>query len=252
VLPGETEQVVVCVTSYPERIDLAWCALWSLLLQTYPSRVVLVLSLEEFQGDTKLPSSLELLKKKGLEIMWTTRNCGCHNKIQPMKALHQHAVLVTADDDTFYPRWWLRRLMSAHASRPRQILAHRARRVRIGDDGSIAPYLRWGPARLATPSARVFPTAVGGVLYPPRSLPDVAFDTDLALRLSETNDDIWLWAMRLLAGTPARPVSNEFRRFDTVPGTQSTNLRTLNIRGGKNDEYIARVTSYFDLLGEIK
>jgi hypothetical protein len=103
-----------------------------------------------------------------------------------------------------------------------------------------------------TPSSRVFPTAVGGVLYPPGSLPDVAFDADLALQLSPTNDDVWLWAMRLLAGTPAGTVTDEFQRFNTVPGTQSSALRTVNIRGGKNDEYLTQMLSYFDLESAIR
>ena len=243
--PQNTD-VIVSLTSYPRRIGVAWQAIGSLLRQTFPSRVVLVLSLEEFP-DRLLPRRLDRLKMHGLEIMWVARNSRSYKKLLPLRAAEPTAVIVTADDDTYYPRWWLSALMQEHERRPGHVLAHRARKISLRQDGRPCPYVQWGPATMATPSKRVFATGCGGILYPPEALPDVTLDEELALRLCPTNDDVWFWAMTLLGNTQRAAVSDTFRNFIGIPRSQAEALFDVNVREGQNDVQIGRVLDHFGL-----
>jgi len=238
--------VIVSLTSHPRRIGLAWKAIRSLLLQTYSSRVVLVLSLEEFP-DRMLPSRLDRLQSNGLEIVWVAGNSRSYQKLLPIRAREPAAIVVTADDDVFYPRWWLSELMRAHGEHPESVLAHRAKEVCLADSGRLCPYVQWGHATTKTPSKRVFATAHGGILYPPHALPDIALDEKLAMRLSPTADDVWFWAMGLLAEAQVAVVSDRFREFITVPGSHDSGLFHMNVFDNQNDAQLERVLDHFGL-----
>jgi hypothetical protein len=206
--------------------------------------VLLVLSRQEFGA---IPPPLRVLVKWGLEIVWTSDNLRSYKKLLPAREKYPNATIITADDDVIYPRWWLRRLMEAHVARPTHILAYRANEIRLGPDGEPLPYLQWTHPTLATPSYLIFPTGVGGVLYPPRSLPALAGDGQLAMKLCPTADDVWFRVMALRAGTPVGVVDNHFHEFVAVRGTQAFGLQTTNVGGAQNDTQLARCLEHFGL-----
>jgi hypothetical protein len=245
---SRTHEVRVSVTSHPGRIRVAWLAVRSLLLQSVRCRVLLILSRDEFPV-TRLPRRLEHLTSKGLEVIWVDGNAKCHQKIMP--ARDRSSIVVTADDDVLYPSWWLATLLHTHREKPDHIVAHRAREV-VTDGVMLAPYATWGPANVATPNDRIFPTTVGGVLYPPGSLPDVAFNVDLALKLCPTADDVWLWAVGLLARTPVSFATEKFQQFSGVRRAQgSLALNRMNVLGGQNDVQLKAVLDHFDLWSRV-
>ena len=244
-------RVIVSLTSYPQRIGTATQAVRALLLQSYrASRVVLVLSRPEF-ADTQLPRSLERLKKWGLEILWVDDNPRSYKKLLPVLAQEPEAIIVTADDDVLYPHWWLKRLMQAHRERPTHILAYRANEVILTSEGLPRPYLEWRHPCLATRSELVFPTGMGGVLYPPHSLHPIALNARLALDLCPTADDVWFRVMALAAGSPVGVVSDHFYEFPTVCGTQRAALRDVNVGENQNDVQFSRCLVHFELLGAL-
>jgi hypothetical protein len=239
--------VIVSLTSYPARLDAAVLAIRSLLRQSEPAgRVVLTLSRAELD-EPRLPSRLTALQTQGLELIWVDQDIRSYKKLVPILQHEPGAVIVTADDDTLYPRWWLARLLDAHRERPGTILAHRAHEIRVAADGQPLPYLQWGHASLATPSEHVFPTGAGGILYPPGSLSDEALDTELALELCPTADDIWFWMAGRLAGTARGVVSDRFREFPTIRGSQRAALMEVNVQGAQNDAQLTRSLEHFGL-----
>ena len=238
---------IVSLTSHPARIEAAWPALRSVLRQSRPAaRVILVLSTAEFE-DRRLPPRVAALEHDGLEVMWVEQDARSYLKLVPVLAAEPEAVIVTADDDMLYPGWWLERLLAAHRERPGTILAHRAHRIRLRADGRPLPYLEWGHARLETPSERVFPTGVGGVLYPPGSLSDVALDTELALSLAPTADDIWFWIAGRVAGSSRGVVSDRFQEFAMVRGSHRDALMDVNVAAAQNDLQLERCLAHFGL-----
>lgn len=202
------EDVTVSLTSTSRRIRHVAAVVRSLLEQDAPAaRVVLWLSREPFLMDrgvapADLPADLRGLEGSRFEIRWTA-NIGPYRKLVP--ALQAYGgTIVTADDDTLYPRDWLRGLLAMQAQTPGAVCCYRARRMLADCRGGFAPYWRWPRLHSQTPRADCLPIGKDGVLYPPGALhPDVT-DARRFLALAPTADDIWFKAMALRAGTPAR------------------------------------------------
>ena len=251
---GGAGEVVVSLTTYPGRVYDVHFAVHSLLSQTMlPDRLVLWLSEDEFprrEGD--LPEELLSLRRRGLEIRFVSGNARAYKKLLPALAAFPDAVVVTADDDIYYPPDWLKTLLVARARRHDAIWAARVRRVSLP-----GPYLSWpvlGDGAEPAPPATLFPTGCGGVLYPPGSLDSRVSDEAAALRLAPSNDDIWLWAMGALRGTPvgACPEAMPILRF-TNPAREAGRTddgRLIDVNKVANDTQIAAVLAAFPDLRE--
>lgn len=113
-----------------------------------------------------------------------------------------HSVIVTADDDMFYPKDWLKILYDSYQAEPQYIHCHRAHLMVKAPDGKLKKYRDWklrSPG-IQGPSPLLFPTGIGGVLYPPGFLHKEVFNEAVFMRICPTGDDIWLKAMSLLKG----------------------------------------------------
>jgi hypothetical protein len=163
-----------------------------------------------------LPRRLLDLQHLGLTIRWC-EDIKSYKKLVPALREFPDDVIVTADDDIYYPPEWLERLHRAYLLAPNQIHAHRAHRVSLADADSIQPYGRWQKnISSSEASFTVFPTTGGGVLYPPSSLhPDVR-DEATFLRLAPHADDLWFWVMALRQGTRLGVVERNIKHLTYV------------------------------------
>lgn len=245
------EDVVVSLTTYPARIAIVWKTLETLYRQSVkPGVVVLVLSREEFPNE-KLPDSVLKYKAQGLRIIFVEGNNRSYKKLIPTLQEFPDNIIVTADDDVLYPSSWLGDLITAHRERPGHIIGHRGT-VISGEGKSVDPYVTWPQANTQSSSSRVFLTGMGGILYPPSSLPiDTTSNMELAMRLAPTADDIWFKAMALFAGTTVSKVSDSLGDFMTVRAAQRTSLREVNVSQHQNDSQFRAVMDYFDLWGNL-
>ena len=130
-----------------------------------PSRLMLYLDVEE---DVLHPNkALERLKKRGLEIH-LAENLGPHTKVQwwIQNAPDFSRPHIIVDDDIFYPKWWLKRMLEAAKQEPTSIMAYRAHRIVLTDDKKgLTPYTSWPPA-IKGPSLLNLATGCSGVLLP--------------------------------------------------------------------------------------
>jgi hypothetical protein len=245
---GPRAPVVVSMTSHPGRISLVHHALRSVMAQSRrPEQVVLVLADEVFTR-RETPASVLRLRRAGLEILWTARNTGSYKKLLPPLEAFPDAMVVTADDDVLYPRWWLERLTTRTVERPGCILGHRGTEIGF-NEGELTPYVTWPAASRTTRSRRLFLTGNGGVAYPPGSLAPEVQDVELALELCPTADDIWFKAMALMKGSEVALVGNKPRDFPSTRGSEGpTSLVHVNVAGGKNDVQMRTVLSHFGLI----
>ena len=98
----------VSMTTYGQRLKDAHIAIETIAKGTVlPSRFMLYLDVEE---DVLRPTeALKRLKKRGLEIH-LAENLGPHTKIQwwIQNAPDFSRPHIVADDDIFYPKWWLK------------------------------------------------------------------------------------------------------------------------------------------------
>lgn len=234
-LPGE---LIVSLTSYPKRFGNLDLTLKSLLRQNIPAdRILLWIA----HADRELlPAVVRRLNGKGVEI------CVCadtrqYKKLVPALAAFPDAVIVTADDDVFYPPEWLAELVRAYQPAQPTIVCHRAHRLSFESDGSIAPYRSWTwdvqDEAARRPSTDLLPTGVAGVLYPPASLSPDVLDVAAFMKLAPSNDDLWFYWMARKRGTRVRKVGGVFA-LECWPGSQDEALFDVNGSGG-NDQQIA-------------
>jgi len=234
---GLDTPLIVSLTSYPSRYATLVHTLRALLRQTVRPDMT-ILWIEKDHQD-QLPSEILDLKTRGLSI-GTGEKIRSYNKIIPVLREYPGATIVTADDDIYYPRTWLEKLVAARQQDAEcQVLCHRGHRIALDGDGVPSPYKQWQrPAKLPEQSRLIFPTGVMGVMYGPDAFhPDMA-RSDLFTELSPTTDDVWLYWMTRLRGHDARKIESDIRIVEW-PGSQATNLRLGNIHESGNDNAIA-------------
>ncbi len=243
-------QIIVSLTSYPDRIyDIHYC-LYSLLNQNFkPDKLILWLSKEEFPNlEKNLPSRILKLKKHGLEIKWTEKNFGSYDKLIHCLKKYPNDIIVTADDDLFYPEDWLERLYETYDGE--NVIAHRAHLMSF-ESGSVKPYDQWEKLiENDEISVLNFPTTGGGILYPPNVFYKDVLNDEIFLKLSPYADDIWFWAMLVLNNRKVKVIKNGYKRLIYINPERELNLNgdgtlfSLN-KKGRNDEHLSALLEFY-------
>ena len=199
-------QIIVSLTSYEERFDDLTISVYSLLNQSVkPDRIILWLSDKLSLND--LPYDITRFIKNGLEIRFV-KDIGSYTKAIYAFKEFPNSIIVTADDDIYYPKDWLAKLYYSFITNPKDISVHRAHRIRL-ENKKIAPYETW-TKHVEEESARFdnFLTGVGGVLYPPNCFSNEVLRKDVFLTKAPFADDIWFWVMALVHNRKIRVVKN--------------------------------------------
>ena len=248
---GRDRKIIVNLTSFPERMyDIHYC-LYSLLNQSCrPDMLVLWLAEEEFPGKEKdIPSKVLKLRRNGLTIKWC-RNLHSYKKLIPALRAFPNDILVTADDDIFYPENWLESLYESYLGNPEFIHSHRAHRIKL-EDGRVAPYSAWEKCVADVfPSYLNFLTSGGGVLAVPGHFHRDMTEERLFRSLCPQGDDIWFWAMAVMNGTRVNVVKNPVNNITYINPEREFNLngeRTLfsQNKAGGNDKQLAAVLEHY-------
>lgn len=243
--PRPTPLVVSLTTTAGRLFHKADIAIATLLTQRFkPDRIVLWVP-EELR-DRGLPEGLRPLIANGLEVRYRP-DVGPHSKLVHALREFPGSIIVTADDDLFYPSDWLSSLHASYERAPEFIHCHRAHLMRTDAEGGLRGYYEWdlySPGYIG-PSHLLFPTGTAGVLYPPGSLADEVLDVEAFRRLCPTNDDIWFKAMALLKGTAAQKVAPRSREYRLIPGSQESQLMATNLE--TNDVQLRATFAAYDL-----
>ena len=228
------EQVIVSLTSFPERINIVTKTIKTLLTQTVkPDELILWLAPEQFPNREKdLPQELLELQKYGLTIDWY-KDIRSYKKIIPALKKYPEAVIITTDDDIYYAADTVETLYKSYLEHKNEIQAHRCDVLRV-ENGKIL----WAKTReLYQDKNRVKAsfknrlTGYGAVLYPPHCFYKDVCDENLIKKLLPTHDDIWLWAMAVLNGYKTRLVKGYSESIDYVEDSQQYGLCKINKKG---------------------
>ncbi|MES1199324.1 MAG: glycosyltransferase family 2 protein [Pseudomonadota bacterium] len=240
---GLPAPLIVSLTSFPPRFATLAPTLKCLLSQTIGADAVVLWIAHDDAG--RLPVEVKRLVAHGLAIRMCddTRS---FKKIIPALDAYPDAFIVTADDDVFYPSDWLEGFVRAYDPTRREIICRRAHMIRMRADGVPLPYRAWTydvAEELASPL--LFPTGVGGVLFPPHALNADARDRAAFTRLCPNADDIWLYWMARRAGCNVRRIGAR-RAMITWPRSQGFSLQASNATwGGANDAQIANMIAHY-------
>lgn len=241
--------VIVSLTSYDERFSDLEITLYSLVNQKIkPDRIILWLDKERYTLNN-LPYIITKYLKNGLEIRFV-EDIRSYTKIYYALKEFLDSIIVTADDDIFYPKYWLERLYYSYISNPQNIHCHRAHRL-ILENQEIMPYETW-IKHAKEESARFdnFLTGVGGVLYPPNCFSSEVLRKDIFLKYAPTADDIWLWIMAVVNNRKIRIVKNHIKTLtcvDLIGQLGIKNKKTLysiNSKGA-NDKQLKSLLDFY-------
>jgi len=246
------KQLIVSFTSYPLRMNELHYTIYSLVNQELkPDKLLLWLSYEEFPNlEDDIPESVLRFKDHGLEIRWCN-NIYSYKKLIPTLSEYPNDIIVTVDDDVFYPRNWLKKLFETHTKNPKEIIVHRARNMKLIDNYMFKEYTSWDLIKEESEhSYLTFMTGAGGILYPPESLHEYVFNQEQFLDLCRYGDDIWFWAMAILNRTKFKVVDDPFYDLIYINPAREVHLikeETLwsNNRQGSNDRQLKAVIKHF-------
>ncbi len=251
-------QLIVSLTSFPQRMkDIHYC-LHSLLCQTLkPNKLILWLAEEQFPNKEKdLPKKVLKLKQRGLSIEWC-KDTKSYKKLIPALKKYPDDIIVTADDDIYYPNDWLEKLYNAYLDDNQSIHSHRVHKITFDFDKNINSYTKWEQCiKYQNKSFLNFSTGSGGILYPPHCLYKDILDETLFLKLVPNADDIWFWAMAVLNGTQTHIVKNNMEELVYINPERElglTNEITLfkkNGIDGGNDTQIRNLIKYYPQIME--
>ncbi|MCL2048560.1 MAG: glycosyltransferase family 2 protein [Defluviitaleaceae bacterium] len=231
-------ELVVSFTTFPARIDCAAYVADSMLRQTLkPDRVILNLAECECPPD-KLPQEYANLQARGLTLNFT-ENLGPHKKYLFAMRDFPDSIVVTVDDDVFYPENLLETLFKSYRLEPSCVSAIRAHRM-LFKKKRLLPYNSWAHESFYSeiPQYDLFATGVGGVLYPPKCMHEDLFDIEAIKKVALAADDVWLKFMQLKKQTPVVVASLKKTRLLYVPSSQEVSLWSENRDNNRNDRII--------------
>lgn len=237
-----TSDVVVSMTTFPERLECATLAMECVLRQRCRMKaVVLVLSREQF-SEEQLPRSLRRLRRRGVTLLFDAGDRRSFKKLLPTMERFPEDRIITFDDDCLYPKDWVAKLVEHSDRWPGAVIGHFGREMSIDEDGGL--HHAWEKAGPSTDPQRLFLIGCAGILYPPHSLAAIAFDRAVAAATCPTEDDSWFFGCSVLAGTERRTtLEGKAPRIANADATASLSDENS---GGETDRQFQAV---LDLLG---
>ncbi len=230
------QKVIISLTSFPKRIDTVWLTIETLLRQSVkPDKVILWLAASQFDGLESLPESLLRLQKRGLTIRFCD-DLRSHKKYYYALQEYSEDLVILADDDLFYPRDTVKRLLKMHQQWPEDICCISAQ--------VISPDFTSMPSQWRNPkpeehnwqhSNQLQVFTGGGTLIPPHTLDSNVFDQTAIKELCPYADDLWISFMAHRHRTRITTLKN-WRAFPvTIYGTAEGSLYYINGEGKQND-----------------
>lgn len=250
-------EIVVSLTSYGNRIYDVSLVIESIMQGTVrPNRIVLWLAECEFKGRC-LPKAIELQEARGLQVKFC-EDVRSYKKLIPSLKMFPNACIVTIDDDVLYEYDFLERILEAHRNHPNAVCGTRVHKVKMGEDGRPLSYMdwEWYTTDTGVESSLLFPTGVGGILYPPHCFSQEVFNQEAFMTLAPYADDVWFYAMNLMNGTPYVKVYSRKPNGDFIelPSSYYSALFSQNTDPGncRNDVQIKAVFEKYGLYDKLK
>ena len=195
----EEADYVVSLTTYPARVGNVWRVIEMAANQRGIKEkyaICLYLIKSEFEG-IDLPAKIKELQARGLTVKFNEENLKCHNKYFYAFKDYPEKTVITIDDDLQYNHHTISGLIKKNKEYPKCIIYNRGNRILKNE-----PYNNWPfVENMTCPQQDVFPTGVGGVLYPPNCCNEFVTDMGVIKKTCLRADDLWLNFMSRLNHT---------------------------------------------------
>lgn len=248
--------IILSMTSYGKRVNRsATYAVYSLLVQTIRAgRVVLWLDEKEYNNQN-LPSDLRFLCNYGLEVRFGKDLRSYTKIIHSLKAFPDKHI-ITADDDVYYTKNFVREFIMAHQQYPQAIISGYAKDPVTDSNHQLAAYYDWPEyhhvsADFQYDSQKLFPLGWAGVLYPCHIFDHEVMNEEVFMTLCPKADDIWLYIMGLRCHAEKRMLTNShvayyltdlLRQYFTKDRLTATNRLE-----GENDTQLQALLEHYEI-----
>ena len=241
------DNVIVSLTSFPERINNVWICLETLLRQkTRPNKIILWLAESQFEGIESLPRKIIRMQDRGLTIRFCD-DLRPHKKYYYTMLENPDANVIVVDDDMFYPNNLITNLIHTAKKYPNTICCNRGHIITF-NNGQVCSYEDWErKSNEEEPRLELCPTGCGGVLYPPNSLYNDVFNKEDIKELCLNADDLWLKVMSLLRGTKAVKTDKDMIGFIDIIETQRIKLTNQNVGHNMNDVQLRNILNKYEI-----
>lgn len=241
---GDEINVIVSLTTFPERIDKTWIVIESILRQSLkPKKIILTLSRLQFKTEKSIPKKLiDLERNKIIEIIWTEDDLRSHKKYFYAMKYYPDDILVTIDDDFIYEKNMLSFLYKFHCLYPQCIITNLA----LEKNGT--EYSDWKNIlfKMKEPTFSIMQFGGSGVLYPISSLHSDTFDKELIMSNCPLADDIWLNAMAFINST--RIMKTNYSVYPMpLMFRFNKDLYTENVLNNKNNDQIKNIEKLYGI-----
>lgn len=245
------KRLIVSLTSFPERVPYVLKTIYSLMNQSVkPNKIILWLSKQQFPNyDGDLSAELLYLRQYGLSIEWLEGDIRSYKKLVPAINSFPEDVIITADDDLYYPKYWIKSLINSYNENPNVIHTHCSTRI-VYKDGNVSFFSRYGMKGDGSISFSNKLLGGSGTLYPPHLLHTDVTKESIFMSLAPTTDDIWFWAMALANNVKVKWIKNNMRSLYYVEGSQEDTdcLTSINDKGLRLiDSQAKKVIEYYKL-----
>jgi len=246
------DNVIVSLTSYGERIAELKYTLYSLVRQSVrPEKIIVNIA---FEDEKYLNSELQIFQKYGVEF-FLCKNLRSYTKLLPTLKRYPNKCIVTADDDIYYEKDWLKRLYNEHQCHPDDVCCHAVRKITYTKE-VINSYQKWklykGNNINQSYNSNLL-LGVWGVLYPPNVFYADVINENLFMKLCPFADDIWFYFMVCLNGRKIRQIHNPMKNLRCINPyreygiSAGTTLAQQNIGENKNDIQFRDILYYYGI-----
>ena len=238
------KKLIISLTSFPARIHNVWIVIESIKRQTIKAnKIILWLSLDQFNGLNDVPESLRIRTGDEFEIRFVEGDIRSHKKYYYAFKAYPNDFVMTVDDDIFYPPNMIEELLRAKEKYGNAVIGRYCLVMKYKENGEPFPYNKWADDyEINTPDA--FLGTGGGTLFEPSKLYKDVLNIELAAKLAPLADDVWLNAMIRLAKLPIKIISKELLMPIITKGDQR--LTQVNVYENQNDKQIKAVSEYYE------
>jgi hypothetical protein len=233
------------LTSFPARINRVWIVIESLLRQEIkPDMIILWLSIEQFPTIEALPNKLIELQKRGLILRLCNDDLRSHKKYYYAIKEFPNDFIITVDDDVIYNSKILSFLLLLNKKFPLAVCCNHATYI-TAINGEICSYTSWQTVNGEhDPSFEIMAIGIGGILYPPNSLPRDLFNVEVFKKNCFEADDIWLNVMARQCGTMvAKTAYDSF--YLPIINYKNVTLASKNLNENLNDLQLGAIRKYY-------
>lgn len=241
---------VVSLTTYGWRYNFVFLTIESIFFQEVRPSVIYLWIHKDEHISPIAKWFLQRQIKRGLIVRYVERDIRSYKKLSYIISDTDCSFdfIITADDDVFYPRYWVRNFVE-HPKVNTHILCNRGRVITFESNSEqLKAYKYWPLANSSHNSSNcILPTGVSGICYPIKALDMRISDFDSIEKLCPYADDIWYKMITTANGYKSVILERSIDHFPPLVTSLTKGLEKMNVNEDLNTRQFTNSLSYFGL-----